>query len=192
MDALIDVSDIKIETRRLILRPFSQADLADFNQYAQVPGVGEMAGWKHHESIEESQCILNMFINEKKTLAMVDKATLRVIGSIGLEKTSQELGDTFLSLRGRDIGYVLAQDYWGQGRMAEAVQAVIDNVFNVLDFDFLSCAYFLYNHQSERITQKCGFTQVKQIDYITRMNTVERSNLTVLMNPNRTRYLSRG
>ena len=44
-----------IETKRLILRPFSASDLADFYEYASVEGVGERAGWKHHESIEESR-----------------------------------------------------------------------------------------------------------------------------------------
>ena len=44
MNAPIDVSDIRIETRRLVLRPWQESDLADLNAYASVEGVGEMAG----------------------------------------------------------------------------------------------------------------------------------------------------
>ena len=53
-----------IETKRLILRPFAESDLSDFYEYASVEGVGERAGWKHHESIEESREILSKFIEK--------------------------------------------------------------------------------------------------------------------------------
>ena len=55
-----------IETKRLILRDFSQEDLNDLFAYAQSDKVGPMAGWKPHDSIEESQKILNMFIEGKE------------------------------------------------------------------------------------------------------------------------------
>ena len=54
MNADFRINGKIIETERLILRPFTQADLGDFYEYASVEGVGEMAGWKHHESIDES------------------------------------------------------------------------------------------------------------------------------------------
>ena len=47
-----------IETPRLLLRPWKLEDLGDFNHYCQSPEVGPNAGWKPHESLEESQKIL--------------------------------------------------------------------------------------------------------------------------------------
>jgi len=44
MDIQIDIPAIKLETQRLLLRPFNKSDLMDFYSYASVPGVGEMAG----------------------------------------------------------------------------------------------------------------------------------------------------
>ena len=44
MDAPIDVTNIRIETPRLILRPWRMADLEDLYEYARVDGVGQMAG----------------------------------------------------------------------------------------------------------------------------------------------------
>jgi ribosomal-protein-alanine N-acetyltransferase len=61
MDVNIDTSKISLETDRLILRPFCEGDLFDLYKYASVPGVGEMAGWPHHESIETSMIILKSF-----------------------------------------------------------------------------------------------------------------------------------
>ncbi len=40
----IDISNIILQTSRLILRPFCNDDLDDFYEYARVEGVGEMAG----------------------------------------------------------------------------------------------------------------------------------------------------
>ena len=51
MNADFRIDGKVIETKRLILRSFKQTDLEDFYEYASVEGVGEMAGWKHHENI---------------------------------------------------------------------------------------------------------------------------------------------
>ena len=53
MNASIDVTNVCIETDRMILRPWKESDLLDFYAYASVPGVGEMAGWCHHKSLDE-------------------------------------------------------------------------------------------------------------------------------------------
>ena len=44
MDAPMDVTNIRIETARLILRAWQMEDLDDFFEYAKVDGVGQMAG----------------------------------------------------------------------------------------------------------------------------------------------------
>ena len=44
MNAPVDVTKIRIETERLILRAWREEDLEDFYEYASVEGVGEKAG----------------------------------------------------------------------------------------------------------------------------------------------------
>ncbi|MEX6477205.1 hypothetical protein AB6N30_10635 [Fusobacterium animalis] len=68
MNAEIDISNVKLETERLILRAWEIKDLDNFFEYASVNGVGEKAGWEHHKSKDESLEILKMFIDEKKVL----------------------------------------------------------------------------------------------------------------------------
>ena len=51
-----------IETEHLILRSFKLKDLYDFFDYAKVDGVGEMAGWTHHRTLDESKNVLVQFI----------------------------------------------------------------------------------------------------------------------------------
>jgi len=162
MDISIDTSKIVIETERLLLRPFNESDLTDFYNYASVPGVGEMAGWPHHDSIETSKRILKSFIDEKEVLAIFHKADKKVIGSLGLHWSWANSDDRYRDLKVKEIGYVLSKDYWGQGLMPEAVKAVIDYGFNTLGLDAFSCGHFIENDQSRRVIEKCGFTFVKR------------------------------
>ena len=59
MNTPIDISNVVLKTERLTLRPWRQSDLEDFFEYASVDGVGQMAGWIPHASLEESQMILD-------------------------------------------------------------------------------------------------------------------------------------
>ena len=184
MIAPVDVTNIRIETERLILRPWQISDLEDFYDYAKVDGVGQMCGWLPHKDMEESRQILSMFIDEKKTFALELKENKKVIGSIGLETRDADLGIAE-NLQGREIGYVLNKDYWGRGLMPEAVKAVIGYCFEKLDFDWLTCGHFIRNNQSRRVVEKCGFRYVKDVVHTTRFGTEEPTKLYVLYNPNK-------
>ncbi len=178
MNVPVDVTNLRIETERLVLRPWRESDLEDLFVYSSVPGVGEMAGWAHHETLEESRTILNMFLRGNKTLALELKETGRVIGSLGLEELDPDpVGGGKL---GREIGYVLGKPYWGRGLMPEAVKAVIDYCFDVLHLDYLTCGHFAANQQSRRVIEKCGFHYLKDISYKTQLGTWETTRLYIL------------
>ena len=183
MNAQIDVTGVRIETPRLILRPWTESDLSDFYEYARVEGVGEMAGWCHHTSPEESTAILGSFILHKKTFALELKANGKVIGSLGLEEMRPD--PVAEEKHGREIGYVLSKDYWGRGLMPEAVQAVINYCFSVLQLDYLTCGHFVQNSQSRRVIEKCGFVYCGDSDFETRYNTVETSRNYIIYNPHK-------
>ncbi len=184
MNAPFDVTGIRLETGRLLLRPWELSDLDDFYEYAKVPDVGERAGWCHHESREKSLEILKHFIEEKKTFAIEFRQTGKVIGSLGVEfyKMEEKLTE-FDGYRGRELGYVLSRDYWGQGLMPEAVRAVIGYLFGTLHLDFLLCGFYAFNHQSKRVQEKCGFKPYRKLNFDTRMGTQEPGILMLLPNP---------
>jgi ribosomal-protein-alanine N-acetyltransferase len=162
MDKIIDISKIRIETAHLLLRPFCEDDLIDFYEYASVPGVGEMAGWPHHESIETSKRILKSFIEEKEVFVLQLKHTGKVIGSLGLHYSWANDDPRYSNMNSKEIGYVLDRDYWGQGLMPEAVKAIIAMCFNEYDCEILTCGHFSKNNQSKRVIGKCGFRFIKQ------------------------------
>lgn len=184
MNAIFAIKGLQIETDRLILRSFNESDLYDFYEYASVPGVGEMAGWRHHETIEKTNEILKKFIEEDKTFAIVFKENNKVIGSLGIEKYGMEEALTeFSGYKGREVGFVLSKDYWGKGIMPEAVRAVINHLFCNADLDFLTCGYYDFNSQSKRVQEKCGFKPYRKLIMDTRLGTKEPGILNLLINP---------
>lgn len=186
MNADFKINGQKLETERLILRPFKDTDLNDFYAYASESGVGEMAGWKHHESIEETKGILDLFIKEDKVFAICLKDNNKVIGSVGVEKYGMEDKLTeFLNYNGREIGYVLGKDHWGKGIMPEAVNAVINYLFHERSLDFLICGYYDFNRQSKRVQEKLGFKPYRKLTLNTNMGTKEEGVLMLLLNPNK-------
>lgn len=166
MNADINISDIRLTTERLRLRAFRTEDLEDFNLYASVDGVGQMAGWLPHRSIEESRMILDIFIKGKKTFAIEYEG--KVIGSVGIEEYDEEELLQLKNQKGRELGYVLAKDFWGRGFMPEAVNTVIDFLFKEAELDFIVCGHAENNRQSERVQEKCGFRHFKKYIFKTR------------------------
>jgi len=172
MNAEIDISNVCINTPRLLLRPFREEDLDDFYAYASVDGVGQMAGWSPHKDKAESKKILDMFIEGKKTFAVEYEG--KVIGSLGIEMYNEEHYPEFSSLRCREIGYVLSKAYWGQGLMPEAVRKVIRYLFEEVNLDVIFCGHFLSNKQSKRVIEKTGFTHYAYNTFQTAFGTTEK------------------
>ena len=181
MNHPIDITNLVLKTDRLTLRPFRESDLPDFNAYASVDGVGQMAGWLPHKNMEESRAILHMFIREKKTFALEHQG--KVIGSLGIEFYNEKDYPEFDSLRGREIGYVLAKDYWEQGLMPEAVNAVIRYLFEVENLDFLICGHFERNARSRRVIEKCVFRYSRTVPFMTEYGTEDQSMEYILFHP---------
>ena len=184
MNAVIDLKDVILETDRLILREWKECDLNDFFEYASVDGVGQMAGWQPHKNIEESKFVLDMFIREGKTFAVVLKENNKAIGSVGIEKLSTEI-DGYENLTGRELGYVLNKDYWGQGLMPEAVKVVIDYCFETAGCDYLLCSCSPQNIQSARVIEKCGFRFVVEKVRKLTDGTTRAARYHILDNPNK-------
>ena len=171
MNKPIDISATVLSTQRLILRPWREMDLADFHAYARVDGVGQMAGWLPHKNIEESRDILCRFIRGQRVFALEYQG--KVIGSLGVEKYEEQDFPELEKLQGRELGYVLSKDYWGQGLMPEAVRAVLTWLFEEEKLDFVTVRHYEKNARSRRVIEKCGFQYRKTVTAKTRFGTEE-------------------
>ncbi|MBQ5805490.1 MAG: GNAT family N-acetyltransferase [Erysipelotrichaceae bacterium] len=178
MNTEIDVSNTVLKTKRLILRSWRKEDLDDFFEYASVDGVGQMAGWLPHQNKDDTQMILDSFIDKKRTFALEYQG--KVIGSLGIEEYDEDKFPELKDKKCREIGYVLSKNYWGRGLMPEAVKEVIRYLFEEVQLDVILCSHFLSNHQSQRVQEKCGFRHYAYGTYETRYGTVEEDETNIM------------
>lgn len=173
---------MRLETRRLVLRSWREADYQDLYEYAKSPLVGPQAGWPVHESAEESREIARGFAEEKRDLilALEHKRDAKVIGSIGLHDRQVSLA--YEQLMSREMGYVLSPEYWGQGLMPEAAMCVLEYGFYQMGLDMVWCGHFEGNEKSRRVIEKCGmipmFKRTETFPLIGQKKTVCYYNLT--------------
>ena len=142
-----------IETDRLILRGIVEDDAQDISEYGKEPNVGPNAGWKPHESIEETRELMKqIFINQPNVFGIVLKENNKMIGSVGLIKDPKRENPHALML-----GYALSEHYWGRGLMTEASKAVIHFGFKDTEITVITCCCYAFNKRSRRVIEKCGF-----------------------------------
>ncbi|MBU5313841.1 GNAT family N-acetyltransferase [Tissierella carlieri] len=141
-----------LETERTILRTWKIDDIDDFYEYAKNPNIGPSAGWEPHENQDVSMKILQLFIEKDEVWAIEYKANNKVIGSVGAH-----IDEKRRSVNGKMIGYVLSEDYWGQGIMGEVVKEVVRHLFDEENCDIISCYHYPFNSQSKRVIEKSGF-----------------------------------
>lgn len=144
---------MNIQTERLLLRPVVENDDQDIFAYAQEPNVGPHAGWKPHESIEETREIMQqLFIGQEDIFAIVYRQEERVIGTIGLVADPKRDND-----RSMMLGYAMSERFWGQGLMTEAARAVICYGFEQLGAELIAAYCYPQNSRSQAVLRKCGF-----------------------------------
>ncbi|MDD2470860.1 MAG: GNAT family protein [Methanocorpusculum sp.] len=142
-----------IETRRLLLRKIVSSDAEDMFAYSRGPNTGLNAGWKPHESLEETQeTIDTFFLNQESVFGIVLTETNKLIGSIGLIKDPMRENDST-----RMLGYDIGEDYWGLGIMTEAAKAIMGFGFETMFLDLISATCYPYNIRSRHVLEKLGF-----------------------------------
>ena len=72
-----------MQTDRILLRRWTEADAEALFKYASDPDVGPRAGWPEHQSVEESLKVIQTFFCNDTTWAIVLKKTREPIGCIG-------------------------------------------------------------------------------------------------------------
>ena len=143
-----------LETKRLILRPWSMNDVDDMYEYAQNSKIGPRAGWPPHKTKEDSLKIIQMFMKSETEWAIEERATGKVIGSIGCRQDSMRMKN---GLKAKNIGYVLSECYWGRGIMPEAVERILHECFEEECVNVVSISHSILNLNSKRVIEKCGF-----------------------------------
>ena len=89
--------------------------------------------------------------NKNETFAFAVTADNKVIGSIGVFRQEN------IHKRTAELGYYIAQEYWGKGIMTEAVKQICAYVFGSSDIIHIYAEPFAHNNESCRVLEKAGF-----------------------------------
>ena len=143
-----------LETERLILRPWREADAESLFNYASDPDIGPPAGWPPHESVENSREIIAAVLSAPETYAVCLKDG-EAIGSVGLKlKGSTDMTDREDEC---ELGYWIGKPYWGQGLIPEACRELLQYAFTQLGMRAVWCGYYDGNEKSRKVQEKLGF-----------------------------------
>lgn len=104
---------MRLETPRLLLRPWRETDAAHLYDIARDPRVGPIAGWPAHTSVEQSAEIIRTVFRHPEVYALELKESGRAIGCVGIligKDSNFDIGDDE-----GEIAYWIGVPYWGQG-----------------------------------------------------------------------------
>jgi [ribosomal protein S5]-alanine N-acetyltransferase len=139
-----------LKTARLILRPYSDADIPEL-----LPLVGsrEVAATTlriaHPYTEQDARAFLQLAQQPGKIwLAITLRNDGRQIGGIGLRVEEQH--------RHAELGYWLGVPYWGKGYATEAAREMVRHGFEDLNLHRIFASHFKHNPASGRILTKLG------------------------------------
>ena len=154
-----------LKTENLTLRPWRDSDAECLYHFAKNPNIGPIAGWPPHESVEDSLNIINTVFAKRETYAIVlDDIPIGCAGLLFHPDTNHWWGDGCA-----ELGYWVAEEFWGNGYAAEASQVLIKRAFDELGVEKIYATYRIENAQSKRVLEKLGFrfhAEMMNINYL--------------------------
>jgi [ribosomal protein S5]-alanine N-acetyltransferase len=143
-----------IETRRLILRPFTASDLDDLVSLHIDPDVNRyfnlQGAWP--KNVVEQR--LRGFISDQETLGYSKLKVLlkdgTFIGRAGFALW-EETGET-------ELGYSFKREYWSKGYATEAAYALIYWIFETTELEYIIGSAVEDNIASRKVLERVGMT----------------------------------
>lgn len=142
----------EIRTERLLLRRLEEEDIQAIYELAKDPRVGPWAGWKPHESPEETERIAQTVFAPSDCFLITEKKAGTILGLTAIEKDRYRP-----DAASGEIGYWLGHAYWGHGYMTEAAEALIRYCFEEKGLAMVGICTSPLNKRSQRVIEKCGF-----------------------------------
>ena len=145
----------RIETGRLILRPFVSDDAeAMYRNWASDPEVTKFLSWPAYKSVDTAHQILAVWTKQYHDNAFYQWA-------IELKEIGQPIGS--ISVVNQDdrvdmaeIGFCIGKNWWGQGVMTEALKAVMTFLFEEVGVQRIEAGHDPDNPASGAVQHKCG------------------------------------
>ena len=136
------------------LRKWKETDLDSLVKYANNHNVAKWLtnGFPHPYTIEDGKSYLSMIANDNPTKVFAIDVNGEAVGSIGI------FPQTDIHEKCAEMGYWLAEEYWGQGIMTKTIQEIVSYGFQTFDIVRIFARPFSTNLKSQRVLEKAEFT----------------------------------
>lgn len=152
-------ADVRIETQRLLLRPFAESDATVFADIATRDEVLEFLPSTDRMTRKQLGDVFAWLLEcyetnmpdriRKFTLPMVLKETGEIIGWCGLGPLDYDDSET-------EVYFVTAPEHWGEGLATEGAGALLEYAFRVLRLTRVVAVVDPRNHASVRVVENLG------------------------------------
>ncbi|WP_347563823.1 GNAT family N-acetyltransferase [Clostridium sp. 1001271st1 H5] len=147
---------VRLETERLVLRPFAAEDAdAMYRNWASDSQVTKFLFWEPHKDVDETRGILEGWIQSYGSGDFYNWAIAwkedesNVIGSLGVPQLNQKAGRV-------TVGYCLSRKWWRHGIMKEAFAEVIRFFFEEEGANRVEALHDTRNVNSGKVMAACG------------------------------------
>lgn len=135
------------------LRPWSKEDLPNLVKYANNSKIADNLsdGFPHPFTEADGIRFLKIFQESKADLFLCIDVNGEAVGSIGIHSKQD------VHRKNAEIGYWLAEPFWGQGILSRAIPQAVNLAFETFDITKVLACPFGKNLGSQRVLEKCGF-----------------------------------
>jgi [ribosomal protein S5]-alanine N-acetyltransferase len=136
-----------------LLRSWNDNDIPALVKNADNPRIAAMMrdGFPSPYTEEDGHRFLAMAAGTSKNLLLAIVVNGEAVGGIGIHPLEDVYRGT------AEIGYWLAEQYWGKGITTRAVRALVPVAFELSDINRIEAGIFSNNPASMRVLEKCGF-----------------------------------
>jgi RimJ/RimL family protein N-acetyltransferase len=138
----------------ILLRPWCAGDLDNLVLFAGNKKIADNLtdAFPHPYFREDGIAYIRNFESEKPTRVFAIVVEGVACGSIGIFPQSD------VHRKNAEMGYWLAEEYWGRGIITEAVRQTVEYGFKTFEINRIFARPFGTNLASQRVLEKSGFT----------------------------------
>ncbi len=135
------------------LRAWATSDIDNLLKYANNPNIAKNMtnAFPHPYNQEAGEAFIAMANSKKPVSIFAICLNNEAIGGIGVH-AQQDIHE-----KCAELGYWLAEPFWGKGITSKVVLKMIDFAFNNFDIIRLYARPFSSNIGSQKVLEKCGF-----------------------------------
>lgn len=146
-----------IETDRLLMREISMGDIYDIFRVFSSENVMKYYGMFPIEEMHQAERLVRTFrdgFDDQKSIrwAITLKATGEFLGTCGFHN---------MQLRSyrAEIGYEIGEKHWNRGYVTEAINAMLEFGFGIMNLNRIEALVYPENTSSHRALEKLGFKE---------------------------------